>query len=406
MEPPAAAVAHEHESSKRTRYVDEDEQCSDQKRRKMMTGDGLPTLPTAGCVAPCANEEGTLGDAALDEEVMSFDSSDVLSLSSQQGIQQDGTEKIPNDDATGLPTATKIPMYEFKPCPCLVGCVKCAVELGRKGKDDARRYDGSAVATRCSSTDLLRSSTLPQQADNAVPPRGDNVEMEQQFDPSSVWNLTPAEQKQLLETDIRLHEAAAKRKMTAATSLLHGDDMLDMGPGAAPSAEIDLSKVTYTNYDLNPPYYATSDYSYLSGEQYPVYVPSNQLIAQPSSSNVHPTPSISRSPTAGLECALSGSSVTSLAQVPTPDNDATMLSLVPLSGWYGGASIGEVIAEFEMCGCTFQPNAIYVPSLRPTVHSCCNEDSSSAHDSSSSDASPHGTFVCDLVIMCTTLNPL
>ena len=165
----------------------------------------------------------------------------------------------------------------------------------------------------------------------------------------------------------------------------------------APSTEIDLSKVTYKNYDLNPAYYEESVYSYLSRGHYQGYVPSNQLIAQPSSSNDHPTLSISRSHT---EWAFSGTSVTSLAQVPTPDNDATMLSLVPLSGWYGSASIEEVIAEFEMCGCTFQPNAIYIPSLRPTVHSCCNEDSSSAQDSSSSDASPHGKCMCAILHSC------
>ena len=114
-----------------------------------------------------------------------------------------------------------------------------------------------------------------------------------------------------------------------------------------------------------------------------------------------------------LECAFSESSVISTAQLPTSELDAIT------KAWYGEVSTEEVIAEFDSCGCTFYPDAkdllshvpdamdvLSPPPLRPTVHTCCNDDSSNAHDSSSSDALPNGTFVCDLLIMCTTLNPL
>ena len=173
--------------------------------------------------------------------------------------------------------------------------------------------------------------------------------------------------------------------------------------------EIGDALPTFYNYELNQNYYASSDYTYLSGEQYPVYLP--QLIAQPS-------PSTSLSPMAWskkneLECAFSESSVISTAQLPTSELDAIT------KAWYGEVSTEEVIAEFDSCGCTFYPDAKDVlshvpdamdvlspPPLRPTVHTCCNEDSSSAQDSSSSDASPHGKCVCNLALMCTTLNPL
>ena len=66
--------------------------------------------------------------------------------------------------------------------------------------------------------------------------------------------------------------------------------------------------------------------------------------------------------------------------------------------WYGDVSI-EDIAELEKCGCTFEPTLIDVPPpLRPSLHPCCDDDSSCAHDSASPEtivSSNYDAFNCD-----------